>query len=522
VLLAIVTLAVYWPVRLNGFINYDDGPYVVQNQHVRQGLTWDGAAWAFRSRDAFNWHPLTWLSHMLDVELFGMDAGLHHLTNVGFHAANAVLLFLLLRKLTGALWKSALVAALFAVHPLHVESVAWVSERKDVLSTCFGLLCLWAYAGYVAPTAGHRQMCYALALVFFVLALMSKPMLVTLPFVMLLLDYWPLGRFSLSTLPEARKPLRRLMLEKAPFLAMAAASCLVTSLAQTGAMHAYAGLSLRSRVANAAISCVRYLAKTLWPHNLSIIYLHPLRWQRWQNVSSLLLLATLTGLILWRARRQPYLAVGWFWFLGMLVPVLGLVQVGLQAMADRYTYLPVVGIFVMVVWAGADWEGSSKLRVGLGTVLALLALAGCVGITRVQLGYWRDTRTLFEHALAITDNNWAAHHNLALFALVRYQETKGNSIAPQLEFPEFADLHASSNPQDYLNEVVLHSQAALRLRPDFPPAHVTLAKALTEQGKFAEAKAQLEIAVRLDPVDPEAHQLLVEISHRLAKQAVGE
>ena len=534
-LLAGVTLAVYWPVHRHEFLNYDDGEYVIGNKHLAHGLTRDAVAWAFRSGYACNWHPLTWLSHLEDVELFGMEPGGHHLTSLLFHTANAVLLLLVLRRLTGALWESAFVAALFALHPLHVESVAWVAERKDVLSTFFGLLSLWAYAGW-APRSGtkqpssaiHRRVCYGLALVFFAFSLMSKPMLVTLPFLMLLLDFWPLQRISFPTLRLSRTPLLRLMFEKAPFLALSAASIVITlQVQEPSRTH----LALGARVANAAISYVRYLGKTFWPRNLAIIYPHPMHWPLWQTISSVILLATVSITVLWRARRQPYLAVGWFWFMGMLVPVIGLVQVGLQAMADRYTYLPLVGIFIMIAWAGGEWIAFSRIRAGVGSTVAVAVLAACAGSTWSQLRFWQDSETVFTHALSVTHDNWIAHDNLALLALARYQDTRRSGVESQrLSFGSApppgsqASEASAAVPRDYLSEVIFHCQAALQVRPDFPPAHVTLAKALTEQEKLDEATSHLEAAIRLNPLIAEAHQLLAEILHRQgrAKEAVAE
>ncbi len=540
-LLAALILLAYWPVFHCEFINYDDQEYVTANSVVAQGLSWQGVAWAFTSGHSANWHPLTWLSHMLDVQLFGMHPAGHHLTNLLLHIANAMLLFLLLRGTTGALWRSALVAALFAVHPLHVESVAWVAERKDVLSTFFGLLSLWAYARYAAeskalipgfrltggpstPPASrithHASRIYFLSLLLFALSLMSKSMLVTLPFLLLLLDYWPLGRWQPG--PGAARRARRLLLEKAPFLLFSILASVATMFVQQAAMSYYRQLPWSLRIANAAVSYVRYLGNTLWPRGLAVFYPHPSHWPAWMVVGSVLLLTIVSALVLWGARQRPYLPVGWFWFLGLLVPVLGLVQVGVQAMADRYTYLPLVGLFIILAWAGA--EGLHAIRLSLRPSLAatLMLVGLCAALTRYQLRFWLNTETIFTHATSVTQHNWLAHYNLALLALRRYQDSQRGPLEKQVLMPESTRRNPGQSgpaPSDYLAAIIYHCQATLDSKPRFPDPHVTLAKALTEQGRLEEARSHLEVAIRLDPKSAEARQNLGEILHRRGRVA---
>ena len=432
-LLALVTLLVYLPVRHHAFVDYDDLDYVTENPMVQAGLTWSGFQWAFTTLDASNWHPLTWLSHTVDCQLFGLNAGGHHLVSVLFHATNAVLLLLLLWRLTGAFWQSAFIAALFAWHPLHVESVAWVAERKDVLSTFFGLLTLMAYVRYAQRRA---KVDYLLALFFFACGLMSKPMLVTLPFVFLLLDYWPLRRVTGNgwQVTGDKKPVGKLstrnssasafgcgatapkrseggqlstILEKWPFFALAAASCVVTFVAQQRG-EAVAPLEkypLSSRIENAAVAYVKYLFNSVYPVNLAVIYPLPKEIPWVQVVGAMMVLAVISWVI-WRARRQrPYLLTGWLWYLGMLVPVVGLVQVGLQSMADRYTYLPLIGVFIGVVFGLGDLAKKLRLKSTVLILVAVFVLAGCLFATARQLRFWRDGETLFERALAVTKDN---------------------------------------------------------------------------------------------------------------------
>jgi len=540
-LLTAVTLAAYWPLRLNDFVNYDDGEYITGNPHLQHGLTWSGVAWAYRTGYAANWHPLTWLSHMLDVQLFGLHPAGHHLTNVLFHSANTMLLFLLLARTTGATWRSAFVAALFALHPLHVESVAWASERKDLLSAFFGLLCLLAYARYVEQSkvegsaatqhatrnTQHVSLFYFLSLFLFALALMSKPMLVTLPFVLLLLDYWPLRRLSFPTLQPSNPPPLRLLLEKLPFFLLSALSSLTTCIVQHGAMSFYRGLPFSLRAANALVSCVRYLGKTFWPRYLAVFYPHPEHYSLWETTGAAVLLALLTGLALSCWRRRPYVAVGWFWFLGMLVPVLGLVQVGMQSMADRYTYLPLVGIFIMLAWSAVDAVAAVQLLRWPATVAGVGLLAACFAATRSQVFVWRNTETLFTHAAAATPDNWVAHSNLAVDGLMLYLQTEHSSLEKQLvqlDAPLPASAQASPDSRERLAQTIRHCEAALQIRPRNVTARVALGKALMECGQLDDACAHLEIAVRLSPTNVVARQNFAEVLHRQgrAKEAIAQ
>jgi hypothetical protein len=371
--LAAAVAAAYAPLWDAGFAGLDDHLYVSGNPHVQQGLTREGVAWALGSTKASNWHPLTWLSLMLDCQLFGAGAGSHHLVNVGFHVANSVLLFLVLRRMTGRRWPSALVVALFALHPLHVESVAWVAERKDVLSTLFWILTMGAYVRYARRPGVLR---YLPVFAFLLLGLMAKPMLVTLPFVLLLLDYWPLGRLAraeagatgLAPSGEVaggrRAKVWRLVLEKVPLLVLAAASCVVTFAVQRHgeAVMPLERLALPARMANAAVSCVAYLGKMVWPQGLTVLYPYPADRPAWEVAAAAAFLLAVTAAAAALVRRRPYLAVGWFWYLGTLVPVIGLVQVGEQPMADRYTYVPLIGTFIMVAWAAGDLAGGGGGR----------------------------------------------------------------------------------------------------------------------------------------------------------------
>ena len=589
--LALITIAVFGPTVRYSFLNYDDEPYVSANPRVLNGLTWHNVSWAFRNAAASNWHPLTWLSHMLDCQLYGLRPGWHHLTNLLFHLANTLLLFRLLERMTGALWRSALVAALFAVHPLHVESVAWVAERKDVLSTCFGLLCLLAYVCYAGQSKvqclkskvgggaatqtakrnpEHGSPFYFLSLLLFAGSLMSKPMLVTLPFLLLLLDYWPLCRFSptapvpeiqgsrlkvrgskLPLLPAPRNgsntPLLRLLVEKLPFLALSAASSLVTIHAQErgGALVSFESFPFSLRLANAVVSYARYLGKTLWPDQLAVFYPHPVHWPAWQVAGAGLLLASVSIAAIALARRRPYLFTGWFWYVGTLVPVIGLVQVGSQAMADRYMYLPAIGLFVALAWGVSALVPVWPRRPAVLGVASGLLLTGCVWCSAVQVRCWKDSQALFTHAIRVTRNNGVAYNNLgkALAQQERLEEAiQAFSRALGIQ-PNFASAHANiggalrrqgkldaaaahfeaalffhpedAQVQNDLGNVldnlgrpdaaVPHYLAALRLKPDLAEAEYNLAGSLTSLGKLEEAVAHYRTALRVAPRNVSAH-----------------
>jgi len=528
-LLALITLLVYLPATRDGFVNYDDQDYVTENSTVQKGLTWTGIKWAFTTGHASNWHPLTWLSHMTDCELFGLNPGAHHLVNVLFHTANAVLLLLLLFRLTGALWASAFVAALFAWHPLHVESVAWISERKDVLSTFFALLTLLAYVKAVTsdrcqvtrtnPALScftfHVSRFYWLALFFFALGLMSKPMLVTLPFVMLLLDYWPLKRVT-SDWWQVLKVMR-LVLEKWPFFLLAAASCVVTFLVQSqrsgDAVASLELVPLHYRFCNALASYGLYLLKMVWPVRLAVFYPLPghLTWLLMAATASAVVLVIISSFV-WRSgRARAYLPVGWLWFLGTLVPVIGLVQVGSAALADRYTYFPLIGVFIAVTFGFCDLAGRLQFPQKAIATAAVLILATCLMLAENQLRCWRDSETLFAHALAVTKNNHVAHVNLGV-AL----EQKGElnealdeyRVAEELA-PELYHIHNNlGNLLDNLGhprEALLEYRWAVLLNPNLPSLHNGAGMVLAELGRFDEALRQFKEAARLDPTYPWAH-----------------
>ena len=500
-LLVLVTLATFRGLASSSFILFDDNGYVTENAHVRRGLDADSIGWAFTTGAQANWHPATWLSHMLDVSLFGLDAGKHHLTSLLLHASNAVLLFLLLVRMTGKTWRCAFAAALFALHPLHVESVAWIAERKDVLSTCFWLLTLWAWLRFLDVRTPAR---YALVVAFYALALMAKPMLVTLPFTLLLLDYWPLGRMG-------RLPLWK---EKLPLFAMAAVSCIVTFAVQSGAgaVQTLQRFTFAERVANALLSAVSYLGKTFWPSALAVFYPYPdgLALSSGVVVGSALLLAGATTVALRLARRAPFLAFGWLWYLGTLVPVIGLVQVGGQAMADRYTYVPLIGIFVAIAWTLAEiGDASAPLRFAAAG-FAAASLAALVVVTRLQVGYWAGDVPLFRHALEVTSNNWLARNNLGrgLFAEGRTEEAIAQYEEALRISPGYADarynLGLAFGRIGKNSEAIEQFEQALRFKPNFPEARNNLGGVLAESGRLDAAMEQYELAIRLDPQNAEA------------------
>jgi tetratricopeptide (TPR) repeat protein len=518
-LLFIATLAVYWQVGNYEFVNFDDDKYITDNPHVQKGLTRDSVIWAFTATHVSNWHPLTWLSHMLDFQLYGLNPSGHHLTNVFFHLVNTLLLFLVLKLMTGALWRSGLVAALFAVHPLHVESVVWVAERKDVLSTLFWMLTLWAYLGYTKRPGVKR---YLVILLAFALGLMAKPMLVTLPFVLLLLDYWPLKRIELGQsaigLPAASQPSTiankpgaqafRLLLEKTPMFVLAAVSSVVTFIVQKsgGAVGALETYPFKIRMANALLSYVIYLKKMIWPQNLAVFYPHPGQsLPMWQAAGAGLLLVVVSIAVIRAGRRYPYLPVGWLWYVGTLVPVIGLVQVGDQAMADRYTYVSLIGLFIVVAWGVPDvarsWRyGKSALALATGSLLVALMVS-----TSLQLKHWKNSLTLFDHALRVTENNYLAHLNFgaALADQERTEEAithyhRSLQIAPNYA-KAYNNLGLALAQQGKNDEATAHYLKALQLNPDYARAHNNLGVVLTRTGEFEKAIAHYYEALTLEP-----------------------
>jgi len=517
--LTALVFAAFQPALDNDFVGYDDTDYVTSNLVVQRGLNWEGVKWAFTSTEAANWHPLTWLSHMLDVQCHGLNPTGHHLSSVLLHMVSTVLLFLGLRLMTGATWRSWLVAALFGLHPLRVESVAWVAERKDALSALGWFLTILVYAHYVKTTGtdrNRRLILYFLALLCFAGGLMAKPMLVTLPFVLLLLDVWPLKRLE-------RQRLSALVLEKVPFLLLSAASSLVTFLVQKGAGAVDEHMSLGYRLSNVLISFVRYVGKTLWPADLAFFYPHPPQWPIGFIAAATLLLLAISALAFHLRRRQPSLLVGWCWFLGTLVPVIGLVQVGQQSIADRYTYLPSVGILIALVWGiHALVADRRPLAQGLALAGTVAALAGVV-LTRQQTRVWKDTESLCRHAIAVTPNNYLAHDMLG--AALEKQGKNAEALQEHLRAleinPNYADAHnnlaVALQHEGRLAEAVLHYQLALRGRPRYPEAHFNLAVALESDGQFDNAATEYSHAINLRPHYADARYNLGRLYGRLGR-----
>jgi Flp pilus assembly protein TadD len=561
-LLAFVTLLVYLPAAHHTFVLYDDGDYITENLVVQNGLTWAGIKWAFTTWHASNWHPLTWISHMADCEMFGLNAGGHHFVSALFHAANAVLLFVLLLRLTGlraddpallanSFWPGALVAALFAWHPLHVESVAWASERKDVLSTFFELLALLAYVKTVTGDrwqvtaengASRRSLVnylhspfYFLAIFFFACALMAKAMPVTMPFVMLLLDYWPLQRIEGFRLKvERREPPNlqpatsnlQLLTEKIPFFLLSAASCVLTYLSQrTTAVVSLKGVPLDFRLENMLVSYVRYLLKLFWPENLAVLYPLPSRYPWWQVTLAAAAMIAISWFV-WRGRsRFAYLPVGWLWFLGTLVPVIGIVQVGSQALADRYSYFPSIGIFIAVAFGARDLEARFHFPKITTAVAAAVVLAACVFITEKQLSYWRNDESLFRHAVAATDENEVAHLNLGV--TLERQNRYAEAIvefhsALRIDPKSVETLNNLANLLDVsgdTNAALAEYQAAISLDPKAVAPRNNLGAFFVKTGRLDDAMKLYAEAIRLDPKDAHPYYLMGKLLLREGRDA---
>jgi Flp pilus assembly protein TadD len=489
------------------FIALDDDSYIKENPMVNRGVTLTGLAWAFTTFHAANWHPLTWIAHMIDSQLFGLRAGGHLLVNALMHTANTLLVFYFLRRTTRARWPSALIAALFALHPLHVESVAWAAERKDTLSTLFGLLSLIAYTRY---TETQSRGWYAWTGVALALGLMAKPMLVTWPFVMLLLDYWPLRRFQRSEVRRQRSVLRGLVVEKIPLFALVAASAVITSVAQSrgGAVRTFTEADAALRLSNALVSYAKYLLLTFWPHDLAVYYPFPLAGiPDWQVIGAVFLLVGITALCLFQRRTRPYLIVGWLWFVGTLVPVIGLVQVGGQAMADRYFYVPSIGLFIALAFGLADiarnWRVASSLSAGIaGGALLILAI-----LTNAQIRRWSDSFTLLDHALEVTPLNQPAEYYLgvAMAKSGRYDEAaahigKALQIQPNL-YEGLLNMAVIRSLQGRLPDAIEYYQAAIRSQPDAPDAHAQLGLAFWKQNRNEAACDEFRRAAQLAPND---------------------
>lgn len=534
------------------FVHYDDRNYIMDNANIKAGFHWDGIVWAFTSLFAYNWHPLTWLSLMLDYQLYGTRAGGYHATNVLIHLLNTLLLFLIFGKMTGGLWKSGFVAALFAVHPLHVESVAWIMERKDVLSTMFWLLAVGWYAAYTRHPSFIR---YGGVFISFVLGLMSKPMLVTLPFVLLLLDYWPLGRFQAGDLVGSR----RLIIEKIPLFALSAVSGAITIYAQgqSGALQSFAAFPFSDRLVNAMISYGGYVAKMLWPVNLSFFYPYPPSFSLWAIVLSMLFLISASLLSVRFLRKAPYLSVGWLWYLISMLPVSGLFQTGVQAMADRYTYIPLIGLFMVTAWGIPDLLERHPLKKFIMAASAAIVLPILVIQTYHQTGVWQNSRTLFEHALAVTEGNDVAHNNLGRYLMerglfheaaghfqeavrmrpgnVKYLNNLGIALFRQNRYPEavacyrmaiaidprFADSHYNAADACFFsgneNDAMEHYKKALSLKPGNAIAENNIATLLIRQGRVEESLVFLRAAIAHRPSYAEAHNNLGAVLARLGR-----
>ena len=483
--LAVLTWVVFGQLLQYDFINYDDPRYVYENTNITKGLTIGGIAWAFTHIHSMNWHPLTTISHMLDCQLYGLKPGAHHFTNVLLHSIVAILLLLVLQRMTGgpsgtgSIWRSAFVAAVFAIHPLRVESVAWIAERKDVLSGVFFMLTLLTYFRYVrVRSIGH----YLTVLFMFALGLMCKPMLVTLPFVLLVLDYWPLGRIrGQKSDVSGHENLVMLVVEKIPLVGLSAISSVVTFLAQRGAVGWTEQLPVLARINNAVVTYAAYMWQMLWPVKLAVFYPHPeSRLPLWEIILCLLLLIGITAAAVVLRKSRPYFITGWLWYLGMLVPVIGLVQVGWQGRADRYTYLPQIGLYIAITWGIADvtaaWRWQREiLTAGTAIVVGLLSWRASV-----QASYWRDSETLFTHALAVTSNNDVAENNLGIVFLQKGQ----------------------------LDEAISLLKSAVDLRPDNSPAHENLAKALLQKGQVADALVHYRKLLELQPDNMEVHNIV--------------
>ncbi len=495
--LAALTILVYFQVHDFEFVNFDDRETILGNSHIQSGLTLAGLGWAFTTAYAANWFPVTWISHMIDIQLFGLDSGWHHLTNVMIHTASVLLLFALLRRMTGKLWESAFVSFVFALHPLHVESVAWVSERKDVLSAFFWFLTTWLYLDYVERPNWRR---YLLSLGAFCLGLMSKQMLVTLPFVLLLLDYWPLKRPKTTLIS-------RLVMEKVPYVALSVAASVIAFKVQhsAGAVLTVDSIPITTRAANALISYVAYLAQFFWPSGLAMFYPYPPSLPAWQIAGSALILIAITALSI----RRPYLTVGWLWYLGTLVPVIGLVQVGLQARADRYTYIPMVGISIMLAWGVAEiMERRARFTLA---ALSVLVCAAWLAFTWVQVPYWRNSIALFDHAIASTENNFIAHLNLGV-VLAEQGRTKDalrHLYAAVEEKPDHNDGHDSLGAvlgqMGRTQEAAEQFRQAIRIQPNDSEAHCNLGNVLLAQGSIADASNEFRTALRIYPDFATAH-----------------
>lgn len=510
------TLAIYAQLGGAQFINYDDNRYVTENPHVQSGMSLTSVKWALTSGYAENWHPLTWISHMVDCRLFGQDAGKHHLVNVGIHAASSILLFIVLRLMTGAFWRCAFVAVMFAWHPVHVESVAWIAERKDVLSTFFMMLTLLAYSGYARKPGTLK---YLVTLALFALGLMSKPMLVTLPFVLLLLDFWPLQRWgsspSVASGATAKKTFLNLVLEKMPFFFLSAVCSYVTYVVQsTGGTTRALDVSLVTRLVNALISYCRYAGKLFWPSNLAVFYPYDKNPPVWQILGSMFLVAGVSAFSMAWFRKKPWLCAGWFWFLGTLVPVIGIIQVGDQGIADRYDYIPSIGIFIFVAWGFADFAASSGILREIVNYSAIAASITCIYLAHTQAHYWQNSETLFRHALAVAKDNPTAEYNLgqALQSQNKYDEAivcyKNTIRLDPTVYMAFNNLGFCQGIKGDLAASTNNFISAINLKPDYWPPYLNLAVVLQHLGEIDRARSVVAEAEKLAPHEPKPHFIM--------------
>ena len=521
--LVLTVLVVYSQVSNHGFVNFDDFEYIADNPNLYHGLTIDAVKDAFKFSKIAYWHPITWFSHLLDVKLYGMHPGRHLQTNVLFHIFNTLLLFLGLNKMTGALWRSAVVAAFFALHPLNVESVAWLAERKNVLSTFFWMLNLFVYVHYAQKQNLAR---YFMVLLVFALGLMAKPMLVTLPFVFLLLDYWPLGRIqglqagynsierteNVTAAGSQRSILLHLVIEKLPLLAMSAISIRLSTLSYHANPISFDAIPLNLRITNGIVSYLSYIGKMIWPRELAVYYPYPYSLPQWKVIGAALILTGISALVIRQHRRKPYLITGWLWYLGTLVPVQGLIQVGLwPAMADRWAYIPLIGIFIMIVWEAPGLLANLRFKAAGVTVITSMLLVVLMVTSRQQVKYWADGSTLFQHALEVTGGNVVAHNNLgnALMAQDRIEEAVHHYLKALQENSSHAPAHNNLGvalfKQDRVDDAIRHFSAALNIKPDYAEAHNNLGIALKDQDRLGEAVRHYSEALRLKPKYAAAH-----------------
>ncbi|MDD2367027.1 MAG: tetratricopeptide repeat protein [Desulfuromonadaceae bacterium] len=515
--LAVITFALYLPALNNGFISFDDGIYVADNQHVVGGITAKNIYWAFTSLDSNtgNYHPVTWLSHLADVELFGLNPRGHHLTSILVHIAAAVVLFFLILRLTGKIWQSSFVAAIFALHPLHVESVAWVAERKDVLSAFFWFSTLFAYSFYVTK---RKPSLYLLTLSLFVLGLLSKPMLVTLPLIMLLMDFRPFRRFindeeKPETLLDSKKTRLALITEKIPFFLFSILSSIITIYVQnnSGAMGALENLPLHIRIQNSVISYCTYIGKTFWPSDLAILYPFPQAIPLWHFIASLILLTLISAAAIHLRRSHPYLFFGWLWFIVTLIPVIGLVQVGSQSMADRYTYIPMTGLIVMAVGGFAHLTAHYRNRLALSAIITFAILIASIWFSRAYLSYWKDSTSLYRHTLEVTEGNYIIHYNMGIelqasgdFDAAMQEYSKSILINPQYIKPR-TNRGIILNIKGYPDAAILEFEQVIRLNPHYSKAHINLGVVFADKGELDLAIREFREALRISPLDLDAH-----------------